>query len=156
MALGQGGLGWFHCQQLTCFLRMYIFQMWERACSRRRPDRRPFSFLVYISISAVTAANGSALTACHFGKRRGAGPAQRKQRSRPERPAPRLGSAFLRSGIHPGTLPSGLLRYDLHAACSTASNGAARHSPDAHLHSASRRGGQIKSCRRANARPVEW
>jgi hypothetical protein len=80
------------------------------------------------------------------------------KKSRPERPAPRLGSAFLRSGIHPGTLPSGLLRDDLHAACSTASNGAARHSPDEHLHSASRRGGwiKIKSCRRANARPDKW
>jgi len=66
--------------------------------------------------------------------------------SRPERPAPRWGSAFLRSGIHPGTLPSGLLRDDLHAACSTASNGAARHSPDKRLHSASR----------ADTRPVEW
>ncbi|WP_218570158.1 hypothetical protein, partial [Pseudomonas sp. F01002] len=43
------------------------------------------------------------------------------KKARPERPAPRLGSAFLRSGIHPGTLPSGLLRDDLHAACSTAS-----------------------------------
>ncbi len=41
---------------------------------------------------------------------------------------------------------------------STASNGAARQSPDEHLHSACRGGGwiKIKSCRRANARPVEW
>ena len=80
------------------------------------------------------------------------------KKARPERPAPRLGSAFLRSGVHPGTLPSGLLRDDLHAACSTASNGATRHSPDEHLHSAFRRGGwiKIKSCRRANARPDEW
>ncbi len=62
----------------------------------------------------------------------------------PRRPAPRWGSAFLRSGIPPGTLPSGRLRFDLHAACSTASNGATRHSPDEHLHSASRRGGWIK------------
>ncbi|VVN77897.1 hypothetical protein PS726_00847 [Pseudomonas fluorescens] len=30
--------------------------------------------------------------------------------TRPERPAPRQGSGFLRSGIHPGALPSGRLR----------------------------------------------
>ncbi len=78
--------------------------------------------------------------------------------ARPERPAPRLGSGFLRCGIHPGALPSGRLRFDLHAMSSTASNGAARQSPDEHLHSASRGGGwiKIKSCRRANARPDEW
>jgi len=42
--------------------------------------------------------------------------------------------------------------------CSTASNGAARQSPDEHRNEASRRGGwiKIKSGRRANARPVEW
>jgi hypothetical protein len=81
----------------------------------------------------------------------------KQKKARPERPAPRLGSAFLRSGIHLGALPSGLLRYDLHAMCSTASNGAARQSPDEHLHSASRRGGQSKiKSRRANARPNEW
>ncbi|CAI8717678.1 hypothetical protein EMIT0P43_110112 [Pseudomonas jessenii] len=70
-----------------------------------------------------------------------------KKSARPERPAPRWGSAFLRSGIHPGALPSGRLRFDLHAMSSTASNGAARQSPDECLHSASRGGGQIKSSR---------
>jgi len=112
----------------------------------------------YISISSVTAAYGFALTASPFGKRRSAGPAQRNQRSRPLRTAPRLGSGFLRCGIHPGASPSGWLRWHLHAMCSTASNGAARPSPDEHLHSACRGGGwiKIKSCRRANARPDEW
>ena len=38
-------------------------------------------------------------------------PKKSKQKNaRPERPAPRLGSGFLRSGIHPGALPSGRLR----------------------------------------------
>ncbi|WP_372884026.1 hypothetical protein, partial [Pseudomonas sp. FW305-131] len=38
-------------------------------------------------------------------------PKKSKQKNaRPERPAPRLGSGFLRSGIHPGALPSGPLR----------------------------------------------
>ena len=38
-------------------------------------------------------------------------PKKSKQKNaRPERPAPRLGSGFLRSGIHPGALPSGWLR----------------------------------------------
>lgn len=71
-------------------------------------------------------------------------------------PSPRLGVPSLR-------YPSGgiALRFaalHLHAMGSTASNGAARQSPDGHLHSASRRGGwiKIKSCRRATARPVEW
>ncbi|RKS28480.1 hypothetical protein BJ917_1358 [Pseudomonas sp. WPR_5_2] len=32
------------------------------------------------------------------------------QKGSPRRPAPRQGSGFLRSGIHPGTLPSGWLR----------------------------------------------
>jgi hypothetical protein len=41
-------------------------------------------------------------------------------------------------------LPSGLLRYDLHAMCAAAPHGAARQSPDEHLHSASRWGGWIK------------
>src|SRR5471032_45190 len=39
--------------------------------------------MVYISVSAVTAAYGFALTASPFGKRRSAGPAQSNQRSRP-------------------------------------------------------------------------
>jgi hypothetical protein len=93
----------------------------------------------YISVAAVTAADGFALTARHFFQT-----PKSKQKGSPRASGPSLGSAFLRCGIHPGTLPSGLLRDDLHAACSTASNGAARHSPDAHLHSASRRGGWIK------------
>ncbi|VVN77432.1 hypothetical protein PS726_00813 [Pseudomonas fluorescens] len=38
-------------------------------------------------------------------------PKKSKQKNaRPERPAPRQGSGFLRSGIHPGALPSGRLR----------------------------------------------
>ncbi|CAI8819634.1 hypothetical protein EMIT0P43_10634 [Pseudomonas jessenii] len=80
------------------------------------------------------------------------------KKSRPERTAPRQGSGFLRSGIHPGASPSGWLRWHLHAMSSTASNGAARQSPDKHLRSACRGGGwiKIKSCRRANARPDEW
>jgi hypothetical protein len=63
---------------------------------------------------------------------------KRNQKVLPQRPAPRWGSAFLRSGVHPGTLPSGWLRWHLHAMCSTASNGAARQSPDERLHSAFR------------------
>ncbi|AFY20476.1 hypothetical protein PputUW4_03281 [Pseudomonas sp. UW4] len=114
---------------------------------------------VYISVFLVTAAYGSALTAGHFWQTPGV-PAQPKvtKTSRPLRTAPRQGSGFLRYGIHPGALPSGRLRFDLHAMSSTASNGAARPSPDEHLRSAFRGGGwiKIKSCRRANARPDEW
>ncbi len=89
-----------------------------------------------------------------FGKR-----PKRNQKVSPQAygPSLRLGVPSFRypSG---GASPYGLLRYDLHAMGSTASNGAARQSPDEHLHSASRRGGwiKIKSGRRANARPVVW
>ncbi|AKA23550.1 hypothetical protein PCL1606_20970 [Pseudomonas chlororaphis] len=38
------------------------------ACARWRPFWRCFFWMVYISIAAVTAAYGSALTAGHFGK----------------------------------------------------------------------------------------
>src|SRR5476649_2955602 len=57
-----------------------------------------------------------------------------------------------------GGIAYGLLRDDLLSMCAAAPHGATRPPPDKHLHSASRRGGQskIKSCRRANARPVEW
>ncbi len=40
--------------------------LWEWACSRRRPDSRPGFLMVYISVSAVTATYGFALTARHF------------------------------------------------------------------------------------------
>ncbi|PMZ86040.1 hypothetical protein C1X61_24900 [Pseudomonas sp. FW215-T2] len=63
--------------------------MW-RARPRRWPsDCRSGWGAEYISVAAVTAAYGFALTASPFGKRRSAGPAQRNQRSRPLRTAPR-------------------------------------------------------------------
>jgi len=65
---------------------------------------------------------------------------KRNQKARPKRSAPRWGSGFLRSGIHPGASPSGWLRWHLHAMSSTASNGSARQSPDECLHSACRTG----------------
>jgi hypothetical protein len=54
------------------------------------------------------AAYGFALTATHFFYKRLKKVS--KKITRPERPAPRQGSGFLRSGIHPGALPSGRLR----------------------------------------------
>jgi hypothetical protein len=56
--------------------------------------------LVYISIPAVTASMGFALTASHFEKRNAA---RRKvtKRSCPFRTVPRLGSAYPRSGPAP-------------------------------------------------------
>ena len=83
---------------------------------------------------------------------------QRNQRSRPERPAPRLGSAFLRSGIHLGASPP-VGFASTSSRCVRLRRTALRACPpDEHLHSACRRGGwiKIKSCRRANARPDEW
>src|SRR5690349_19173552 len=87
----------------------------------------------YISISSVTAAYGFALT---YG------------------PSLRLGVPSLRHSS--GGIASGRLRVDLLSMCSTASNGAARPPPDERRNEACRGGGwiKIKSCRRANARPV--
>jgi hypothetical protein len=60
--------------------------------------------LVYISVSSVTAAYGSALTAGHFFQTPECRPSKKvTKKARPKRPAPRLGSAFLRCGIPPGT-----------------------------------------------------
>ena len=63
-----------------------------------------------ISVAVVMAANGSALTAGHFGKRRSAGPAQSNQRSLPQAfgPSLRLGVPSLR--YPSGGIASGLLR----------------------------------------------
>ncbi|MBD0680992.1 hypothetical protein CGA21_20365 [Pseudomonas sp. PSB11] len=93
---------------------------------------------MYISIAAVTAAYGFALTASPF--------CQTPQKE-PKSLAPASGPS-LRLGVPSLRYPSGdtalrLASLHLHAACSTASNGAARQSPDEHLRSASRRGGWI-------------
>ncbi|PMZ05167.1 hypothetical protein C1Y08_14720 [Pseudomonas sp. FW306-02-F02-AA] len=93
---------------------------------------------VYISVAAVTAAYGFALTAPHFSKRRGAGPAKSKQKSSPQAygTSPRLGVPLLRCPS--GGIAYGLLRDDLLSMCPAAPYGAARPPPDEHLHSASR------------------
>ncbi|PMZ00834.1 hypothetical protein C1Y08_18950 [Pseudomonas sp. FW306-02-F02-AA] len=56
---------------------------------------------VYISIPAVTAACGFALTATPFGRR-----PKGSKGLRPKRTAPRLGSAFPHSGVHQGASPT--------------------------------------------------
>ena len=154
--------------QSTCRWRMYIkLKLWERACSRRRstsqliksgctqvqmwepapggvPTKAMWVALgvflrVYISDAAVTSAGGSALTAGHFFKR------QKVTKRLPltSGPSLRLGVPSLRHSS--GGIALRLASLHLHAMSSTASNGAARQSPDEHLHSASRRGGWIKS-----------
>ena len=101
----------------------------SEACPRRRPTSRPSAcgctsiqtvgasplakaayqptwlWRVYISVAAGVATGGFALTVDSLWQT-----PQRKQRSRPKRPAPRLGSGFLRCGIPLGASPSGLLR----------------------------------------------
>ena len=133
----------------------------------RRPDlagHRPIAkqcrggpgfLIVYISVAAVTAAGGFALTATHFFYKR-LKKVSKKTLAPASGPSPRLGVPSLRHSSGGTALRFASLH--LHAACSTASNGAARPSPDKRLHSAFRRGGwiKIKSCRRANARPDEW
>ncbi|VVP67287.1 hypothetical protein PS918_00546 [Pseudomonas fluorescens] len=57
-------------------------------------------------------------------------------------PSPRLGVPSLRHSS--GDTALRLASLHLHAACSTASNGAARHSPDKHRNEACRWGGKIK------------
>ena len=93
---------------------------------------------------------GMALTAGHFFRR--------------QKVTKRLGPgvrplAGARGSFVPGSIRGHRFRFaSLHllSMCSTSSNGAARLPPDQSLHSACRRGQQIKSCSRANAHPVEW
>ena len=80
--------------------------LWELACQR-------WLFFVYISVPAVTATYGFAFTASPFFKRRNAGPDKSTQKGLPQRPAPSLGSGYLRSGIHPWVIASGWLRWHL-------------------------------------------
>ncbi|MGF6487224.1 hypothetical protein ABH904_000997 [Pseudomonas frederiksbergensis] len=73
----------------------------DPTCPRRRPDSRPGSLIVYISVSAVMATYGFAFTASHFRK---ACAARRKVTKAllPRHSVPRLGSACPHSGIAPG------------------------------------------------------
>ena len=84
-----------------------------------------------------------------------AGPAKRNQKVSPLTygPSPGLGVPSLRHSS--GGIALRSAARDLHAMSSTASNGAARPSPDEHRNEACRGGGwiKIKSGRRANARP---
>ncbi|NTZ98229.1 hypothetical protein FCH79_23530 [Pseudomonas koreensis] len=106
----------------------------------------------YISVSAVTASYGFALTATHFSRRRKVS----KRLGPGVRPSLRLG--FLRYGIHPGGSAYGLLRCTSSRCVWLRQTVAALPPPDKPLHSACRWGrhGKIKSCSRANAHPVEW
>ena len=66
---------------------------------------------------------------------------KRNQKASPQRPAPRLGSAFLRSGIHLGASPP-VGFASTSSRCVRLRRTALRaYPPDEHLHSASRRGG---------------
>ena len=101
---------------------------------------------VYISISAVTATCGFALTASHLFQTPVCRPSKKvTQKAAPDvRPLAKARCTFAPAFIR-GASPSGWLRWPLHAMSMTASCGAARQSPDERLHSASRRGGWIKS-----------
>jgi hypothetical protein len=121
--------------------------LWERAGSGRRSDEGGLTanLLFVDGVHIHCCGNGHLWFRPYGDSLFFQTPKKSKQKkARPERPAPRRGSGFLRSGIHPGASPSGWLRWHLHAMCSTASNGAARQSPDERLHSAFRRGGWIK------------
>jgi hypothetical protein len=113
--------------------------------------------LVYISVSAVTAACGFALTATHFFSN--AKKSKQKRLAPASGPSLGLGVPSLR---HPsGDIASGLLRCTSSRCVRLRRTALRAHSPDECLHSACRRGGwiksksqsKIKSARRANARP---
>jgi len=88
-----------------------------------------------------------------FFKRRNAGPAKSNQKTLA--PAYGLRCAQVPSLRRPsGGIDSGRLRFDLHTMSSTASRGAARHSPDEHRNEASRWGGWIKIKSQSPARPT--
>ncbi|POA66806.1 hypothetical protein C1888_21860 [Pseudomonas sp. GW531-T4] len=125
----------------ACFCR-------SEACPRWRPCWRCIFWTVYISVPAVTAAGGFALTASPF---------LQTPKKEPKTLAPAYGPrcAQVPSLRCPsGGIDSGRLRFDLHTMSSTASRGAARHPPDEHLRSASRWGGWIKSQIKSPARPA--
>jgi len=110
--------------------------------------------LVYISVSAVTAAYGSALTAGHFFT--SAKKSNQKTLAPASGPSLGLGVPSLR---HPsGDIASGLLRCTSSRCVRLRRTALRAHSPDECLHSAFRRGGWIKSrskiqsARRADAR----
>ena len=135
-------------------------KLWERVCSRKRPGSRPFSF-------RCTYPSGVHIRCCgngHLGFRPYGdslflqAPKKSKQKIHsPRRPAPRLGSVFLRSGIHLGASPP-VCFATTSSRCVRLRRTALRACPpDECLHSACRRGGWIKiKSRRATARPVEW
>ncbi|KAA5847432.1 hypothetical protein F2A37_02800 [Pseudomonas chlororaphis] len=126
----------------ACFCR-------SEACPRWRPCWRCIFWTVYISVPAVTAAGGFALTASHFFSN------AKKSNQKTLAPAYGLRCAQVPSLRCPsGGIDSGRLRFDLHTMSSTASRGAARHPPDEHLRSASRWGGWIKSQIKSPARPA--
>ncbi|QAY87025.1 hypothetical protein CUN61_25145 [Pseudomonas arsenicoxydans] len=108
-----------------------------------------------ISVAAVTAAGGFALTATHFFDKR-------LKKVSKKTLAPTFGPlAEARGSFAPGSIRGHRLRFaSLHllSMCSTSSNGRCAPTPDESLPSAFRRRPwiKIKSCSRANAHPVEW
>ena len=105
---------------------MYTVQMWELACQRWRPGSRPIPCRCTQSKCGSGLAREGGLIADHFlsgvhihccgNGHLGFRPygdslffqtpkKSKQKKARPERPAPRLGSAFLRSGIHLGASP---------------------------------------------------
>ena len=103
-----------------------------------------------ISVAAVTAAYGFALTASHFWK----APKVTKG-SCPFRSAPRLGSACPRSGS-PGLRGPARDRPSMARARLTRHPCRVAHYAEPPLGLSMGRWVKIKSCRRANARPDEW
>ena len=81
---------------------------------------------------------------------------QSNQRSGPRRSAPRFGSVFLRSGIHPRASPTVCFAAPPLDACGCAARSLRSPPPDKSLHSAFRWGRHVKSGTRANAHRIEW
>ncbi|MNQ68242.1 hypothetical protein D3C85_827920 [compost metagenome] len=92
--------------------RVFLFllnDLWEWACPRRRLGSQPISCRCGVHIRCC--GHGDLwfrLTATHFFYKRLKKVS--KKTLRPERPAPRRGSGFPRSGIPQGASPSGRLR----------------------------------------------
>jgi hypothetical protein len=86
VAWGQGAERWFHCRRLAWLLggliadHVLVGCVHIHSCGNGHLWFRPYGDSLWQT-------------------------PQRKQRSSPQRPAPRLGSAFLRSGIHLGASP---------------------------------------------------
>ena len=140
---------------VACDLKGDFISLWELACQRWRPYRRPcFGWLCEYPFLRVLRLAVSPLRRLTFLQ----APKKVSKKRLPQRSAHSLGLGVPSFRDPSGRIVSGLLRCTSSRCVWLRQTVAALPPPDESLHSASRRGGwiKIKSCSRANAHPVEW